>query len=420
MQLHDYQLEALNRMSNGCILNGGVGSGKSRTALAYYYIHQGGSIENGRIEPLPDGEFDFGDGKFVMRPKDLYIITTARKRDTHEWESELSSFLLSASSKTNTYSHKIVIDSWNNIKKYSEVKNAFFIFDEQRVTGKGPWVKAFLSITKSNEWIMLSATPGDSFLDYVPVFIANGYFKNRTQFMREHVAMAPQTAYRRYPVIDRYLNTRKLMRLRERVLIQMDYQRPTQLHHETVNVDYDILGYKTVVRNRWSLSKNEPIINASEFCTELRRIVNSHPSRVNAVMNIIHDHPRVIIFYNYDYELEILKNLPIDKDVAVAEWNGHVHQPIPETNKWIYLVNYMAGAEGWNCTSTNTIIFFSQTYSYKTVIQAAGRIDRLNTPYRDLYYYHLKSKAPIDIAISRTLARKKDFNAGKFISNMFA
>lgn len=415
MQLHDYQIDALNRMSNGCILNGGVGSGKSRTALAYYYIHEGGSIESGSIMPLPDGDYDFGEGSFTVRPKDLYIITTARKRDTHEWESEMTSFLLSPNEDLNEYSNKIVIDSWNNIGKYTSVQDAFFIFDEQRVTGRGPWVQAFIHITKHNDWIMLSATPGDCWMDYIPVFIANGFYKNRTEFIREHVVYSPFTKFQK---VDRYLNTGRLIRLRNRILVNMEYSNKTEQHHNYISVNYDITAYKSVIRNRWNLKTNEPIINASEFCTELRRIVNSDPSRIDAVMDILKDHPKVIVFYNYDYELELLKNMPVDKDCVIAEWNGHKHEDIPQTKKWVYLVNFMAGAEGWNCTSTDTMIFYSQTYSYKTLVQAAGRIDRMNTPYRDLFYYHLKSSAPIDIAIGRTLKNKKDFNARRFIDGM--
>ena len=48
--------------------------------------------------------------------------------------------------------------------------------------------------------------------------------------------------------------------------------------------------------------------------------------------------------------------------------------------------------------------------------QAAGRIDRLNSPYRDLYYYHLKSRSGIDIAISKALGQKKQFNERKFVN----
>ena len=213
--LYDYQKDAINRMSNGCILNGGVGSGKSRTALYYYFTKQGGSVDK---EFIP-----------MNKPKDLYIITTARKRDTFEWEGELSSFLMSTDEKqTKRYGNKIIVDSWNNIKKYAEVKNSFFIFDEQRVIGYGAWTKAFLKIAKSNEWILLSATPGDTWSDYIPVFIANGFYKNKTEFIREHVVYS---RFSKYPKIDRYLNTGKLIRLRNKILVDMDFKRKTIPHH---------------------------------------------------------------------------------------------------------------------------------------------------------------------------------------------
>ena len=403
IRLYDYQLEAVKKMRNGCILNGGVGSGKSMTALAYYYLQN-------------DGEWKCLDGADYIPmsdpPKDLYIITTARKRDTLEWEGELSHFLLSTHKEANLYSNKVVVDSWNNIGKYSEIQDAFFIFDEQRVVGSGAWVKAFIKIAKHNDWILLSATPGDTWSDYIPVFIANGFYKNRTEFIREHVIYS---RFSKYPKIDRYQNTGRLIRLRNRILVDMDFKRETISHHEDVYVKYDISKYKDVMRNRWDPYKNEPIQQASGLCYVLRRIVNEDESRMVAVMEIMEKSPRVIIFYNFDYELELLKNLAISSEVEIAEWNGHKHQPIPDSDSWIYLVQYNAGAEGWNCVKTDTIIFFSQNYSYKVMLQAAGRIDRLNTPFTDLYYYHLKSRSGIDLAISKALNAKKNFNEGKFI-----
>lgn len=408
IELKPHQLEALNNMHNGCILCGGVGSGKSITSLAYYYLRNGGDIsalKNGEYIPMDD------DGI-----KDLYIITTARKRDTCEWEAELARYLLEP--KTSMYSNKIVIDSWNNIKKYKNIKDAFFIFDEQRVIGWGAWTKAFLEITKHNEWILLSATPGDTWSDYMPCFIANEFYKNKTEFIREHVIYS---RYTKYPKVDRYVNTGRLIRLRRKVLVPMAYKKPAKSNHIDIWVDFSKLAYDRINRERFDYEKNKPMETASEVCFALRKSINSDPSRLNAVLELVEEHPKSIIFYNYDYELEALKDIlcRLQSDTfEVAEYNGHKHQPIPETKGWAYLVQYTAGAEGWNCIKTDTIIFYSQNYSYKIMTQSSGRIDRLNTPFENLYFYHLKSHAPMDKAISIALANKKKFNEVNFVSDI--
>lgn len=396
--LYDYQMDAVNRMCNGCILNGGVGSGKSRTGLYYYFKEQGGSI-NPNYSPM-------------KKPKDLYIITTAMKRDSLEFEGELGIFRLSTVSDLNYYKNKVVIDSWNNIQKYKDISGAFFMFDEDRVTGYGAWVKSFLKIAKSNDWIILSATPGDTWEQYIPVFIANGFYKNKTEFAREHIIYS---RFSKYPKIDRYINTGRLIKQRNQILIDMDFSRKTIPHHEDIYVRYDISRYKDAVRTRWDPFKNEPIQQASGLCYVLRRIVNSDESRQVALMELAEKHPRIIVFYNFDYELDILKGIYYGDDCEIAEWNGHEHQPIPQSKRWVYLVQYTAGCEGWNCIRTDTIVFYSQNYSYKVLAQASGRIDRLNTPFRDLYYYHLKTRSGIDLAISKALSEKKQFNETRWV-----
>ncbi len=392
--LYDYQMDAVKKMRNGCILNGGVGSGKSRTGLYYYFKEQGGSIDPDYVP--------------MKGPRDLYIITTAMKRDSKEWEGELTNYLISTNPELNLYKNHVVIDSWNNIKKYKDVYGAFFIFDEDRVTGKGAWVKTFLNITRKNQWIILSATPGDTWEQYIPVFIANGFYKSKTEFSREHIQYDPRC--KNYPKILRYLNTGRLIRLRNMILIDMDFSRKTIPHHEDIYVQYDISKYKEVIRNRWDPYKDEPIQQAASFYYVLRRIVNEDESRQVALLELAEKHPKLIVFYNFDYELDILKGLYYGPSTRVAEWNGHEHQPVPEGDAWVYLVNYGAGAEGWNCIKTDTIVFYSQNYSYKTTAQAAGRIDRLNTPFRDLYYYHLRSRSGIDLRIHKALSEKRDFN----------
>ena len=403
MELRDYQLEAIGKMKNGCILNGGVGSGKSLTSLSYYYLQNGGSLE-----------FLSGKDYIPMSnpPKDLYIITTARKRDTFEWEGELSHFLLSTHKELNKYDNKVIVDSWNNIQKYKDVEDAFFIFDEQRVVGSGAWVKAFLKITKNNQWILLSATPGDTWSDYIPVFIANGFYKNKTEFMREHAVFS---RFSKYPKIEKYIGTGRLIRQRREILVDMKFERETVQHHYDIYVEYDNKLYKDVMKRRWDIWNDEPITNAGGLCYALRKIVNSHDSRGTKLLELFETHQKMIVFYNFDYELEILKSLYFGEGVIIAEWNGHKHEPTPTGNRWVYLVQYTAGAEGWNCITTDTIVFYSLNYSYKIMHQSAGRIDRLNTPYKDLHYYYLKSRSGIDLAIERALNDKRKFNESSFI-----
>lgn len=395
--LRDYQEDAVKRMKVGCILNGGVGSGKSRTAIAYYYTQYGGQVNVPNYIRM-------------VNPPDLYIITTAHKRDLFEWEGELANFYMSTDPTVNKYQNKIVVDSWNNIKKYVDVKNSFFIFDEQRLVGYGAWVHSFFKIAAKNKWILLSATPGDTWSDYMPVFIANGFFKNKTDFQKKHVVFSP---YTKFPSVLKYVNQGPLIRMRKEILIDMDFKRKTVPHYENMMVAYDRNLYELVEKKRWNVYEKHPIENASEYCYILHRIVNSDPDRLNLIKQIMQIHPKVIIFYNYDYELTILRTLATVCP-NIGEWNGHKHEPLPTGDSWVYLVQYTAGCEGWNCITTDTIIFYSQNYSYKVMQQAAGRIDRVNTPFIDLYYYYLKSTSKIDRAVSAALARKKKFNEKDF------
>ena len=399
--LYDFQYEAVNRAFNGCIFNGGTGTGKSRTGLYFYFKEQGGSYVGSDYIPMKN-------------PKDLYIITPAVKRDKGEWIAELNLFRMNPDPEQNYYDNKIVIDSWNNIKKYADIKDSYFILDEDKICGGGAWTKAFLKIAKNNNWIILSASPGDTWLDYWSVFVANGFYKNKTEFQREHVVYS---RYSKFPQVDRYINTQRLERLRNRILIDMNIQRHTKPHHEDVYCSYNIPMYKDVFKKRWDPYKNEPLKQASELCWVLRKIVNSDESRQVKLLELLEEHPKAIIFYSYDYERDILMNLGYAPGTEIKEWTGHKHEPIPTGDKWVYLVNYASGAEGFNCISTDTIIFYSQTYSYKTLLQSIGRIDRLDTKFIDLYYYHLKSRSGIDLAISKALKEKKQFNENRWLNS---
>lgn len=396
--LKTHQLKAIEEMHNGSVLRGGVGTGKSLTSIAYYYTKEcGGEIRaNGR-----------GDFSEMRTPKDLYIITTAKKRDSADWLGELASFGLGRDPEVSTGHTKVVVDSWNNITNYEGVKDAFFIFDEQRLVGSGAWVKAFIKIAKANRWVLLSATPGDVWLDYIPVFVANGFYKNRTEFIRTHVVY---NQFTKFPKVDRYVETGKLQKLRESILVEMPYERSTVRNNRWIMVDYDLPKYEKVTKDRWHIFKNRPIRDVGEMFGLMKKVVFTDPSRSGALMTLMEKHPKLIVFYNFNYELDILRILMNTLGQTYAEWNGHKHEEIPDTDSWVYLVQYTSGAEGWNCISTDAIAFWSLNYSYRLTEQCRGRTDRLNTPFINLYYYFLRSDSSIDKGIARAQVLKKDFN----------
>jgi len=377
----DHQKKAVEQLDNGKILCGGVGSGKSLTAAAYYVAKEA--------------------------PRPVYVITTAKKRDTLDWDGE---FVKYGVGREVSLHGKLTVDSWNNIGKYEDVENAFFIFDEQRVVGSGAWVAKFYKIAKKNRWILLSATPGDTWLDYIPVFVANGFYRNRTEFKREHVIY---TTYTKFPKVERFVGVNRLVKYRNQLLVEMPYARHTTRHLKDVDVDYDKDLMDLVVKRRWHVYEERPLRDMAEMFLVMRKVVNSDPSRLGEVMRIYEKHKRVIVFYNFNYELEALRSTLNVMNVTYAEWNGHKHEEVPSGDAWVYLVQIVAGSEGWNCVTCDTIVLYSLTYSYKNFEQLQGRIDRLNQPKNDLWYYILVSQSRIDKAIRRALLHKQNFNEGK-------
>lgn len=375
-ELFPHQELALKRLKSGSILNGGVGSGKTITSLVFFKKH-------------------FSDRKLV-------VITTAKKRDSGDWEDDAE--------KVGVKIERV--DSWNNITNYLWFNNVFFIFDEQRVVGYSTWGKSFIKICRNNKWLLLTATPGDTWLDYMPVFIANGFYRNKTDFIDQHVEY---DQWVKYPKVKCYHNTSKLIRHRNEVLIPMDFKRSTKRIRKFIKSKFDKESYEIILNQRWNIFEDRPIVNVSELMQCLRKVVASDYDRMYNARFLMDIHDRLIVFYNYDYELDILKNLATEIGKEYWQWNGHRHDDIPDQDQWLYLVQYTAGAEGWNCISTNVIMFYSLNYSFKIVEQAEGRIDRLNTKYTDLEYYYLTSDSAIDKSVYKSLVTKEKFNESAWL-----
>lgn len=398
------QIQAVRQLQNGSILAGGVGSGKTLTSLAWYLtsvcnaasFKKGGSLAKKKVKGSPT----------------LYVITTAKKRDSLEWEEEAARLGLSTDPDCSFTGSSIVVDSWNNIGKYSDREHAVFFFDEQRASGSGRWVKEFLKITRKNTWLLLSATPGDVWMDYLPVFMAHGFFRTRTEFMEDHVIF---DRFAKYPKVKRYIGEAKLQRLRRSILVEMPVERHTTRERETVYCDYDRDLYKWVVKNRMDPWTEEPLRDAGGVCRILRKVVSDNDWRSEQAKRILSSNERIIVFYNYNYELDRILAVAESLGVPTAQWNGHRHDVIPAEPRWVYICQYTSAAEGWNCTSTDTVLFWSLNYSWRVTEQCEGRIDRLNTPYSRLKYYFLESHSSIDEAVRRSLSSKKVFNERAFV-----
>lgn len=405
IELKDFQVDCVNQLRSGKVLAAGVGAGKSIMSL-YWYATQCCKYRESRNA--------YGRlFKILKGSPDLYIITTAKKRDSQEWDEELAKFSLHKGVNGKEMGGiTVTIDSWNNVAKYIDVQWAVFIFDEQRAIGSGSWAKAFTKIAKNNQWIMLSATPGDNWSDWCPVFIADGFHRNRTEFFRRH---AVYSRYTKYPRIDRWIDTDYLERCRDKVLVTCEVPRNAERKIHELTCGYDKSQIKEVMKTRWNPETNEPFVNASELCFYIRRIVNTDKTRLDYAAHVVRDHRKVIIFYSLKVELEQILKLADLTGVPVYQYNGGRHDDLPQGSSWIYAVQFTSGSEGWNCITCNTVLYWSLPYSYKQAEQAAGRIDRLNTPFKELHYYIMRSFASIDLGIIRALKNKEDFNATGFL-----
>lgn len=372
LTLYPWQEKAVNELASGKVLYGEVGSGKTFTALVFYKKNYG---------HLP-----------------LYVITTAKKRDTGDWEKEAGVVGIT----------ELTVDSWNNIKEYVDISNAFFIFDEQRAVGYGTWSLSMIKIAwNSNKWVMLTGTPGDRWIDYMTLFIANGWYKNKTDFINQHVEY---DRFAKYPRVKAYHNQAKLQNYRKSILVGMHMVRKTERERIDIVAGYNKEKYMWAKNLKRNPDTGKPFKGAGEYTQFARKLVSTSKGRVEQLERLLAFIERPIVFYNYDYERDILLQSITKLGLTYAEWSGHKHQSVPTGEHWVYIVQYTAGAEGWNCTTTDSMIFYSPNYSYKMMEQAEGRIDRLNTSYTHLKYYFLQSESPIDHSVFNAIKKKKKFN----------
>lgn len=147
--------------------------------------------------------------------------------------------------------------------------------------------------------------------------------------------------------------------------------------------------------------------------TASRQLCNSKDKQQAFIdlINSIND--RVVVFYNFDSELDTLKTLV--KDRPIAEVNGHTNteQIYHDNDNCVLFVQYQAGARGLNLQDGNKIIYYSLTLSSDLFEQSKKRIHRIGTKY-PCFYWILQTKDSVEESIYKSLNRQEDYNEELF------
>lgn len=365
------------------------------------------------VKPNYIYDMDTGTGKTIMglhhhqtyfKDKPLLIVAPASKINEGGWQRTIDEHYPNIEYDTCTY---------NMLgKKWSQYKDWFVIFDEcHRLKNScGVWGKAGYNLTKiSAGFILLSATAiPNGWEDSINYFKMFGLAKNKTQFIRNEAITTMDYGYME---ILGWKNENKLKNMWKSISRHLSKDEATDLPplvfenvyfkasatYKTIKKDriYNDVLYDNQMKLRHGLRLNTNLKNKIEYIKDFVDSTNDN----------------IIIFYNYDEELKLLKE-NIDKKTYLC--NGSI-KDYPKKSEWdsikntVTLANYKSGSEAVEFTYANIIVYFSPTESYTEYYQSYGRCYR-NGQTKKVTAYKFITDNTIEADIYKALDSKQDFN----------
>lgn len=350
--------------------------------------------------------------------KKWLFITTASKRDSKDVENEMVMWF--GKESLSSYSLEVIswaalakwtITNWNSLEDYA------FVFDEVACAKAGVSSnrgRAFIQIAKQTDcWTGYTATPGDRWEDFQAYFVAAGYVKNKTAFMREFCQV--QT-FKGYPEIVGYYDEHILKAYWKRLTVCPDTQAmldelPAE-QHKTYHFKPSPT-YKRFLKERLDEDGNF-IDTVMGYCHYCRRLCLT-AEKLQWVSDYLSGlGTNAVFFYNYiaeGEELEKVAKKALPKGAKVWRIDGKHHDiPTADTiGKYdIVLAQYASGSESLNLQFMNHMVFVSPNYSYTTSIQARGRIKRIGQK-QNMFFWYLVCDGTIETDVYACLRGKSDF-----------
>lgn len=393
--LYKLQEKILNKSKENYLFHLGTGTGKTIIALHHYIKYS--------------------------YPLDLIIIAPAVKVKEGGWDREIK-FVFN---ELGLEMPKYEVVSYSKLKKYV-AKKGHYIFDECHYIKNSTSLRGKISKELVKKYAtcfsLLSATPASKWEEWCNYFILWGICKNKTEFYKRYVVMGRQrygsiefntvVGYQNTELLKEHIKRRTSKKYTVNDMVEMPDLIEQYIEFKCSS-EYKKIKNDRIMESNGSIIKLDTI---SKLYSTLRQQANI-TDKLEYLEYIINsnEEDNVLIFYNFNYEKDMIINYLKSKKIKVDYIINGVtkNYPIKENfeliNNTVTLVQIQAGGTGIELTYINKVVYFSPTYSYQDYIQSIGRAYR-NGQENKVLVYKFKVLNSIETDIWECLERKEDFN----------
>ncbi|MBL0992197.1 MAG: DEAD/DEAH box helicase [Escherichia coli] len=415
MKLFDYQKEAIENFESKPLNLSDVGTGKSYMSIGSYVKSECSKLLIICLAPKVND--------FVEDSEIFNLNVTALNKGTKKNKELLSESNLVAISFESSW-RLTELNKWVD-------KDTFIIIDESHKVSvsKSKVTKFVMGLSKRAKYNYLcTATPvSNGKLEnwYPQLFISNVFRKPKKEFeqlfvikqMRQMGSMRFMqiTGYRNEHLLEQMIDEASVKYKRDKGYLPEDYVYKTKKPAMYNKLKKSRL-YKDDNDLRVELDNSSKLFNSLRqvshgFLNGISKQVSKEPfERLDAILET-HNNERVVIFYNYKWEAEMLKQLLDKLKRPYGEYNGSVKdlKPFKNNDNGVVLAQYKSASTGINdFVISNVMVFNSMPLSSTEYLQAKGRTDRHGQDKTPLYY-HIVPDTPIEKKIFSVVTNGKDF-----------